>query len=103
MSELISLPAHWRTDIVDTMQQAAHFQDAIGRIAFLIEGWTKVVDPGPIRQGGHIQRHLYVGPSEEDEIAVTVGAVPEAASWARFLKDAGNAYWAAGHRPGEPT
>ena len=59
---------------------------------------------GPIRQGGKVGRHLYIGPSEEDEIAITVGSVPEARAWAEFLRDAGNAWHAAGHpMPGEPT
>lgn len=52
-----------------------------------------------IRQGGKVRRHLYIGPDEKDEIAVTVGPVEDAAAWAAFLADAGNAWIAAGHKP----
>lgn len=30
------------------------------------------------RVGGKVSRHIYIGPSEEDEVAVTVGSVPTA-------------------------
>ncbi|GAB3156512.1 hypothetical protein GCM10027258_63060 [Amycolatopsis stemonae] len=52
---------------------------------------------GPIRLSKHVARHLYCGPGNDHEIAVTVGAHDKA--WSLFLLDAANAYIAAGHRP----
>jgi hypothetical protein len=40
------------------------------------------------RQGGQVGRNIYCGPNPEDEIAVAVGALPEAAEWARRIVEA---------------
>ena len=70
-----------------------------------VEGNAKCAKPGcgeplrPFRHGNRNTRNIYFG--GEDHFAVVVG--PDEADSSRYVVDALNAYWAAGHRPGEPT
>ncbi len=56
-------------------------------------------DMPPFRHGNRNPRNIYFG--AEEHVAVVVGA--DETNRARYLIDALNAYWAAGHRPGEDT
>lgn len=53
----------------------------------------------PFRHGNRNRRNIYFG--AEEHVAVVVGVGEDERS--RYIVDALNAHWAAGHRPGEPT
>lgn len=56
-----------------------------------------MTEPAPFRHGNRNPRNIYYG--TEEHLAVVVGT--DETNRSQYVVDALNAYWAAGHRPGE--